>query len=262
MPRRALVYLSFFSAWFIVGGGVASSQDVVVSFALRQSAVSLHEPVLIEFSIHDGLTEAIQFDLGHNRRSNFQFTITKPGGRRVQVPRLSEGGLGLVGRLSLEPGGEYTQKLLLDEWYQFSEPGNYKVEAKLVDRIETLAGMRVRTRLSEQIPLNIQPRNPNRLNEVCRSLARSVIESPTFEARAEAASTLSYVRDLVAVPYLGRVAREGGPLAGTAIKGLARVANVEGLERVMRDLNPSDPKLESSIKLELRYIQLGLKVTD
>ena len=73
---------------------VRNFEEITFSFTLSVSNITLYEPVFVDLSVHNGLSESISFDLGHNRKSNFEFSITEPDGAIVRPPRLSEEGLG------------------------------------------------------------------------------------------------------------------------------------------------------------------------
>jgi hypothetical protein len=66
-PRAVTWSLLAFSValYFVRSTCMRAEQDgqVRVSFMMRAAKVTLHEPVYIEFSIHNGLPEAVRLDL-------------------------------------------------------------------------------------------------------------------------------------------------------------------------------------------------------
>lgn len=162
------VYVAF-AIPVLSGVGVAEPKPAaVVSFAISRPTVTLHEPVYIEFSIRNGTHEPIQFDLGKNREARFEFTITDSGGNTVGPFHLTEAGFGASGHIPLARGETYTQKLILNEWYQFVTPGNYKLGAKLVAVSRPKPGaVLVGSSPSQELNVHIDPRNPARLKKVC-----------------------------------------------------------------------------------------------
>ena len=107
---------------------------MTILFTIPESKVSLHEPVYIQFSIHNGLDEDVRFDMGLDGKHNFDFSVKKPDGSLIRIPphpypssvmgRIAE-------RAPLAPGKTFTKTMLLSDWYQFPAPGRYVVEAKL-----------------------------------------------------------------------------------------------------------------------------------
>ncbi len=257
---RALLWGSFFC---IPLAQAMAQNGVGVSFALERSNVTLNEPVRVRLTIENHLKEPISLDLGFKGKENLQFIVTEPGGSIVSPPRVREGGIGRSGVVSVEPDGISEEHILLNEWYQPPQPGPYRIRPKLVDtNLRTQSGISLSNQtLSPPMALRIAPRDPGRLSEVCQGLVEGALTPSDYGQRAESALALSYMLDPVAIPYLGRVAKD--PQVGRlAVLGLARIANLEGMERVISGLDPRDPQLEASIRSALNAIRLGAHVAD
>lgn len=214
--------------------------DVVISLALPETSVTLNEPVFADISIDNALDESVRFDLGHNRKSNFSFTIAAPDRSRSPDLRLSVEGLGRSGKLSLEPKQSYRQRLLLNEWYGFAKPGEYKIEGSLTSPIESQSGKSFGPTQFEPLRLEILERNTERLRQVSESLTRQAVESTDIQEAADAALALSHITDPVAVPYLEKALKEGRSVWQYAIPGLARIANREAIETLISALKGPD----------------------
>ncbi len=231
------------------------------SFEISSPIVTLHEPIYVEFSVRNGTNEQREFDLGKNRKTGFEFTVIEPDGRATGPLRLTEAGFGAPGRITLAPGQTYTQKLLLNEWYGFPGPGDYKLQARFVAPSGSRTGLQRVTYPLQEMDVRVGPRNPKRLEQLCQSLGETAgSESPSDSYFAGLA--LSYVEDVVAIPYLEHLAGESESLRGTAVAGLGRIANAEGVERVIASLNSKDPRLISEIRTQVEYIRHGVKVAD
>ena len=72
---RRIILISSLVLGLSVWGLCQGQQGVDVSFALQNSSVTLHEPVVINLSIHNDLAEQASLDLGYDREGNFQFSI-------------------------------------------------------------------------------------------------------------------------------------------------------------------------------------------
>ncbi|HKP51305.1 MAG TPA: hypothetical protein VJ183_01490 [Chloroflexia bacterium] len=226
---------------------------VIISFSLPLAIVTLHEPVLVDFSIRNGLEEGIQFDLGHNRKRNFDITITEADGPVIQVPRLSEEDLGRLGKLCLKPQEKYTQRLLLNEWYDFAEPGSYKIEGRLSTPIQTLSGREANPGFLTPMSLQVLPRNPERLRKVCQALLHTAVESADVAEATEAVLALSHIRDPLAVPYLEEALSKRRLVWPYAIPGLARIANAEAIEVLISTMEGRDPEAGASLARAVLY---------
>jgi len=115
-------------------GRPAPAAGVTILFTIPESKVSLHEPVYIQFSIHNGLDEDVRFDMGLDGKHNLEFSVKKPDGSLIRIPPKpypSVVSSNPAERAPLAPGRTFTKTMLLNEWYQFPTPGRYVVEAEL-----------------------------------------------------------------------------------------------------------------------------------
>jgi hypothetical protein len=260
---------------------LVTKNEVPFSFALRKPNVVLHEPLYLQLTVDNGLSEKVTFDLGSNRKGNIRLVITEPGNSTVTASHLREGGLLRIGDVLLEPGATYKQDVLVNEWYQFSKPGRYQIQANVVNlalkrqssallsskTISTLALKAAsdilisNQSLSTPMALEIDPPDPIRLAGICQSLLQTALTSPSPAQQGEAAFALSYVQDVVAVPYLTPLAKIPF-LKQSAFLGLARIADAEGLDKVISKLGTKDPQLEQGIRIFLPCIRVGCPSAD
>lgn len=236
----------------LMGGPSQIENSVKVAFAAVNPTPTLHEPIFLNLLIQNGFRENIQLDLGHNRKSNLEFTITQPDGTVVQAPRLSEEGLGRVGRLTLGLGKSYTQRVLLNEWYQFPQPGAYKLKAVLVTPIRTESGLVVNTEKSTTLDLEVLPVNLEKLSRVCQKLAATAINLSNTTEAIDASLALSYVPDPVAVQYLREILEKASVEPKRyAAYGLGRISNRDAIETLIAALNTPDSDLSSVVRAVL-----------
>jgi hypothetical protein len=229
-------------AIFIYGMSLATSKDeVIIMFRLSEDQVSLNAPVFADLSIHNDFSEEVYCDLGHNRKGALVFTVARSGSAPVELQTPIEEGIGRIGRISIAPNQTYTQRLLLNEWYDFSNVGTYSVRARLSTQIKTRSGEIVPTKVDDALELEIQPRNKKWLREICQSLAQTAIR-PAAEPASEAALALSYIKDPIAVPYLDQVMEKGMLTKELAVRGLARIGNDEAVEVLIKALTKPDEK--------------------
>lgn len=242
--------------------GAVSATDAVVFSCSVTSPVTLHEPVFIQVSISNGLAEQITLDLGKDRKSKFLFLITQPDGLTASPPAIREAGVGAPGHVSVPPDQSYRQTLILNEWYQPEQVGRYQVRVRLPAEIRTESGRKIDTLTDGTLSLELSARESRTLKRQCELLAGRALDQTSQSEAAEAALALSYVQDPISVPYLGDIAKQNGPFSQTAIQGLARIANIYGLDLVMTDLQTSNPELKSSIENALKNLRRGVTVED
>jgi hypothetical protein len=223
--------------------------DVTVSFRLEQERVSLHEPVIVELAVRNGLDEDVKLDLGLNREGNLRFRVIGPQGNPVDVSPRPVEGLNRTGKILVEPRQTYVGHILINRFYTFRTPGTYKLGANLAIQVRTQSGTVVALNNVPQgeITLDIEPLDTQRLNEVCERLEKQAL-SPNAEVALESALALSYMTDPTAVPYLEELTRRGpfAPvLKSTAMEGLARIAQADGVDAVMAHVRHPDPDLRA-----------------
>jgi hypothetical protein len=234
---------------------------VTILFAIPESKVSLHEPVYIQFSIHNGLDEDVRFDMGLDGKHNFEFSVKKPDGSLTRIPPhpYPSSVLGNPAeRAPLAPGKTFTKTMLLNEWYQFPAPGQYVVEAELGGQVQTVSGTPIAPAPAQEIPIQVKPRDPKRLKSVCEELTKKAMNLNSQEA-LRASYALSYVDDPVAVPYLGRVLKESFHGKENAVFGLERIGNPEAVKLLTSNSNTPDPYLRTYIEVALKEIQSRIK---
>jgi len=238
-------------------GRPTPAAGVTISFTTSQYKVGLHEPVYIQFSIHNGLDEDARFDMGLDGKHNFEFSVKKPDGSLIRVPPKPYPS-SVLGRdlekAPLAPGKTFTKTLLLNEWYQFPAPGRYVVEAKLGGQVETVSGTPIAPAPATEIPVQVTPRDPKRLKSVCEGLTKGAMNVNAWEA-SKSAFALSYVNDPLAVPYLGRVLKESFAGKEAAISGLARIGSPEAVQVLTSYSTKADPELKLQIVNALQEIR-------
>src|SRR6266478_4873053 len=97
----------------------SQTEDVAVVYALSDQTISLHQPVIVTFTVQNNTSESIHLELGQDRKEGFQFALTKSDGTKVQLPILIRQGASRIGSLEVHAGETYSQKLVLNEWYEF-----------------------------------------------------------------------------------------------------------------------------------------------
>ena len=207
---------------------------------MQTHQLTLHEPVILVFSVKNNSSQMISLDLGQDRKGGFSFSITRPDGSKLNLPRYLREGLAAPGSVTVGAGESYSEDILLNEWYDFSIAGNYVVEGRLSQPVVTALGAETDSGFRET--LTIGPRDEVALNKSCGALADQVEGSRSYESAAQATLALSYVRDPVAVPYLRRVLFSDKPVESIAIKGLEGIQDrasvnvlAEALDRKLRD---------------------------
>src|SRR2546430_13394524 len=150
---------------------------VSTSYSLPGRQLTRSEPVYLKFGIVNGSSNPVVVDLGQDRKGGYSFVLTRPDGVRLRLPSYSREGLSRIGTLVLQPGETYSEQLLLNEWYEFTAPGRYILEARLIEPIVAKDGKGVLTDPGFRGDLYIGPRDELVLAKTCDGLATQIGEA-------------------------------------------------------------------------------------
>jgi len=209
-------------------------KQVDVQFRFQESVVTLHEPVVLLFEVHNGTKQPITVTVGSLTRQFYDLTLTTPSGKVFHKDPFN-GQVDIVtigdGKIIVAPGADYKEPLVMNQWFPFESQGAYSLTSKLTSNIETADGDFQAESQTAQLLIN--PRDPGRLAKICAELARQVETAANADAAQEPARTLSYVEDPIAVPYLARVLSTNTLTYNKAIAGLERIGNVDAVETLL-----------------------------
>jgi len=246
---------------FILQSTPEVQQQITVSYSLAAKELSLNEPVVLSFVVQNNLAQPFKLDLGRDRKENFVLTVVQPDGTTISPPPRRKGGFGRVGLVTIDGGQQYRQKLLLNEWVEFTSVGKYDIEVHLAQSVSSAQETVTDELFTFRTSLMIRPRDPADLQEVCASLARQVESATSYESAAEPALALSYIRDPVAVPYLEAVLHARRLVDGLAIDGLERIANEDALRVLISALSIGEPP-ETAPLARAALQRIGNKTSD
>ena len=249
-----------------------------LAFNLETPRVSLLEPVYVTVTVDNQSEEIIQ---GNFDRGTYAYVITGPdrtvtravGFRAPAIPQYfnPDGDNGPLPQLLARPHQTATVKLLLNESYAFRAPGTYRIEIQPITQFRT-AYFAGRSELvvsngkpvqpsvrGNSIVVQIDPRDESRLRSTCAKLAEDSLKSD-WAARRQAALTLSYIEDPIAVPFLKRVLKEGEgtSIPDYAVDGLVRIATLESVNALV-DAARTNTSLQSRIRAGLQIVELTTK---
>jgi hypothetical protein len=246
-----------------VAGRLPSQDDgLSIEYSPLSTRVALREPIVLRLTISNRLDNAARVNLGQDRRQGFEVSVTAPeGGTKLLSLQLHEGA-SRSWVVEIAPGESYTETLVLNEWYPFSETGTYRIKIRLVrvqgSHEDLPASFGSWSALSS---VEVLPRDPRRLTALCEELKTKLETSDVYEEVGEAALELSYVDDPIAVPYLQEMATlEHGMLARLAAQGLERIADNTSVDALIALSKESAVEIRSPARYSLG--QLGRATKD
>ena len=261
---RLILFWLFLSA-ATVSAAAQTAATGRMTLASEQPQSVLHEPVYLTLSLRNETPEVMTFDLGLNHEVALSLSVVTPGGETIRTPkRLGNDDLGtdpgvsvgVPGKVSLPPGETYTQRVLVNKWYEFPAPGRYEIKIGIDAPLRTKSGQAVTPAGSGSTTLLLRQRDAAYLQRLTMMLAEVAVSGAGVEPRREAAIALSYVHDPVAIPSLVRVLQNGNLIAEYGIVGLLRVGGAEAADALIQSLGrTTDARLLALTKIALQRIE-------
>jgi hypothetical protein len=251
--------LAWFDRWLPIEN--ATFADAPGQFPLKISAgpvsatYGLGEPVFVDLQVTNLGSEPASVDLGGDGKTNLLVTITGPGGRSRPV-RLPSGGLMESGEHVLGANATVTERLILNEWNEFREAGDYFVGVALVPEF----GPKADAAPTANLHVSISPRNESELGAEAKALADRAINGDGVADRRAAALALSYMADPVAVPEMARVLSSGSDAGTPLIWGLARLGGPSALKALQSAQSSPDQEVRAAAFAALRALRDGRPV--
>jgi hypothetical protein len=213
-------------------------RQIDVHFRFQERVITLHEPVVLLFEVHNGLKQPITLTVGSLTRQFYDLTLTTPSGQALHKNPFN-GQVDIVtvgdGKITVAPGADYKELLVMNQWFPFERQGTYSLTSKLTSEIETTDGNLQAEGQTAQLLINA--RDPARLNKICADLEQQAEMATTVEAAQFPALALSYVNDSIAVPYLARLLSAHTLAYAKAVSGLERIGNDHAAEVLLSALN-------------------------
>lgn len=224
----------------MTGWAAAAAADAVTVSILRAPSVTLHEPVIVTLTIENRLAEPVTIDLGADRKANYRFLLTGSKGTPRAGRPFFKGVdyISIPGRITVQPGQRYVQELLLNEWFDFEEPGVFTLEMRVDSPLRTESGVTLEP-FVVTTPVEILPRDESVLRATLDRLVKAAT-SPGAERHEGAFALMAAISDPIAVPYLSEVLKDTtmvdwiiipklAYLPGDAVKALLEECAVSGL---------------------------------
>lgn len=231
---------------------------VTVNYVFPRQQLSLNQPVMVTFAINNQSPWPVKLDLGQDRKGGFIFDLVQPDGKKIRLPQYSANGMSELGTLSVAPGQTFSERLILNEWYQFKRPGTYWLSAGLRHGVSFEGGPpEAIGPTSSTGRIDIGPRNVEQLERVCGELSERLDQSTSYIDSSAAALELSYVTDSAAVPYLRRAFEISKPLQPIIIDGLARIGDYPAANALISFLGVEDAETVALVRGALERIADG-----
>jgi hypothetical protein len=218
-----------------------ASPEVVKSFRLVKTDLTVNEPVFLTFSVENQLPHTVEINRGSNDNGccGFFARIVRPDGRTEYGPKFRADELVGGPNVTITPYSTHSEELLVNKWFKFDVPGRYILD---VENASPFGRDPTPTYSGPSIIIDVGPRNAARLEEICMSLE---IEAGAFLPRDvrpafRAAEILLHMNDPVTVPYIGRLLEMRGASEYLLIRALEAIANGPAVDILIVQLSRTD----------------------
>lgn len=225
-----------------------------VSVALEKQTVSLGEPVLIQIHVKNTSSVPLELDLGLNGKDNIFIVVTQPDGKRIEKPQpVPRNGVAFFGWQRLESGQEYSEALVLNEWFEFKQVGRYLIQVQLREPA-TIGAEKIAAGLFV-LNLDVTPSNTEELLGTCKDLLARARHHQSAQDNIAAESALRYIDDPAMLQFwMERSADKSPTIREIAFSNMARIGSVDAVEALSRVMHSQDKDIRSLARSALEQI--------
>jgi hypothetical protein len=225
-----------------------------VSIALEKQTLSSGEPVLMQVHVKNTASVPLEIDLGLNGKDNILIVVTQPDGKRIEKPQpVPRNGLAFFGWQHLESGQEYSETLVLNEWFEFRQVGRYQIEIRLKEPA-TIGTEKISVGPVVLI-LDVTPQNIEQLTTACKNLVARVRHFQVAQDSIAALAALDYVNEPALFPFWAQQAQSGDlDLRKMAFTNLARIGSMDAVEVLSRTIRSQDKDTRMMARSALEYV--------
>lgn len=248
--QRLVIFLLILAA--AKSGGAQSNSPI--SVALEKQNISYGEPVLMQILVKNTASVPLELDLGLNGKDNVSVVVTQPDGKKMEKPQPApRNGVAFFGWHHLERNEDYSEVLVLNEWFKFRQIGRYQIQIQL--REPATVG-------TEKVPLDpfsltldVSPANIEELREACKNLIARVKRHESGQENIAAESALRYVDDPAMLPFWEeRATDKSVAIREIAFSNLANIGNMDVVEILSRAIDSHDKDTKSLARSALEQI--------
>jgi hypothetical protein len=233
-----------------------ASPDVVKSFRLVTTDLTVNEPVFLTFSVENQLPHSVEIDRGSNDNGccGFSARIVRPDGKTEYGPKVRVDELVGGPIVTIAPYSTHAEELLVNKWFKFDLPGRYILDVENRSPYGRDAALNYP---GPSIIIDIGPRDATRLEAICVSLEIEAGASLPRDVRPlfRAAEVLLHMNDPVTVPYIGRLLELRGVVpASILIRALEEIADGSAVDILITQRSRTDRDIQSQSRSALARI--------
>ena len=250
----ALLGLSAAAPWAHAQGTIVVSFDIPPGSEFQVGA-----PVYFDTKVQNSSTDPVKVNMGHHGKWNYEFTIVNSDGSTFHVLPYRKIGPGPRSTITVGPNQTGVRRAIFDDWHTFRQPGEYTLKVRLTVLLSSSANVSWQKEFFDDLKVVVGPYDAEKLKATCEKLAETALNAAGPAAAADASLALSYVGDPVAIPFQAAILRQGSNAArANAVRGLAKIGNLEAKEALRAGLEHADPELRARIESALTQFPPGI----
>lgn len=175
------------------------------------------QPIVVRLTLENRSFEPMIIDLGYDREGAFLFKLKRPDGTLVDLPQKKvREGISRVGKFTIPSHESYSQQIILDEWYKFTEPGKYSV---FLTMPKSLC-------VEQDFEFELVPADAEWLSNACSELVDAIRQNKNDYAKAaDAAKVLARIDNPLAVPFLVKALEANRMVDSIIIPAIERIGD-------------------------------------
>ena len=199
------------------------------------------QPIVMRITLQNHSYEPSVVDLGYDREGALDLKLKRAEGEWMALPHKKvREGISRIGKFPIPSQEAYSQQIILDDWYKFSEPGKYVVSFALAKSPRCIP---------LELPFEILPLNTEWLSDASGELLDKIRQNKDDYAKAaDAANVLARIDNPLVVPFLIKALEANPRVDSIVIPAIERVGDRQAIHFLISFLEKND---SSSSRYEL-----------
>src|SRR5450756_39066 len=225
--------------------------SIIAGFIPDSSRIMVGEPLFLTFVVSNRVEKPFHFSFFGD--SNFMITATNAAGMPVRNRHPGWGGDGGGSSANVSKNKEYTERVLLNNWCGFDQPGEYTVTCRYSFRNYPMWGKFLSPPVVTVFKLTVLPTDAKRVTEIIEAWSHVVETNGSLH---EAALALAEINDPRTIPHLAVLVMKGPDINYIAVDALARFTNstaaADALTSALKGADESQPYVPQVASAALR----------
>jgi hypothetical protein len=216
-----------------VGHAQSPAREAMTATVFPEAAsLVVGEPLQVNLTLRNNSSEVLVADLGADRKEAITMHIHLPDGVEKDGRILPHGGLSRIGKIRLQPGESYSQWIIVNDWFDISATGTYKISIELDNQVTLGSGATFNIGPVSMIA-TVLARSQEDLTKFCDDNLNRINTADSYIEALNAAEVLSNVHDPVAIPYLKKAFGNRYRLDALLVQDLEKIGTDDAIRTLV-----------------------------